>query len=66
MPNERFARQVLLATPTVEVNQESGVVVTSRTLPGPVLVWSQQKLSEIAENRDVFRFLLGLLPRDYP
>jgi len=34
----------------LEVDQESGRVITSPTLLGPVLVWSQQNY-EVAENQ---------------
>jgi len=44
-----------------EVVQGPGSMTASLAWFGPVFVWSQQKLSEIAVDRDVFRILLGLL-----
>jgi len=44
-----------------EVVQGPGSMTASLAWFGPVFVWSQQKLSEIAVDREVFRILLGLL-----
>jgi len=65
MSQERLARHVLLATATgkrPQIEEGPGGVSTTPTLLGPVLVWSQQKPFAIAENREMLRVLLGLVP----
>jgi len=50
-----------------ERRHKPGCLITSPTLLGPVMVWSQQNLSEIAIHRSLFRVLSSLLlPRPPP
>jgi len=69
MPQERLARQVLLATPTGK--RPSGFPRTRWSdcisdLAWPRLGVETAELHEIAVDREVSRVLLGMLPRGPP
>jgi len=69
MPHERLARQVLLAKPTAKRSRGRLRIRWIDYISD--LTWSglgvePAELPEIAVDREVFRVLLGLLPRDPP